>query len=105
MGLGSESFLGLYELEIPGVCIIFVSAWTITIRIYWLKACWIMASSWYQQGSGNRTSGGDQLYFNDPDGILVQLAQHGYLGYFIRPAASAIFARSAKRSQGCHKGF
>ncbi|MGB0442722.1 MAG: VOC family protein, partial [Pseudohongiellaceae bacterium] len=28
----------------------------------------------------NRTSGGDQLYFNDPDGILVQLAQHGYLG-------------------------
>jgi len=28
----------------------------------------------------NRTSGGDQLYFTDPDGILVQLAQHGYLG-------------------------
>ena len=30
--------------------------------------------------AANRTSGGDQLYFNDPDGILVQLAQHGYLG-------------------------
>ncbi|MBT8145334.1 MAG: hypothetical protein KJN90_00690, partial [Gammaproteobacteria bacterium] len=28
----------------------------------------------------NRTSGGDQLYFPDPDGNLVQLAQHGYLG-------------------------
>ena len=28
----------------------------------------------------NRTSGGDQLYFNDPDGIRVQLVQHGYLG-------------------------
>jgi catechol 2,3-dioxygenase-like lactoylglutathione lyase family enzyme len=28
----------------------------------------------------NRTSGGDQLYFTDPDGILVQLAQHAYLG-------------------------
>ncbi len=28
----------------------------------------------------NRTSGGDQLYFNDPDGISVQLAQHGYPG-------------------------
>ena len=28
----------------------------------------------------NRTSGGDQLYFTDPDGIRVQLAQHGYLG-------------------------
>jgi hypothetical protein len=28
----------------------------------------------------SRSSGGDQLYFNDPDGISVQLAQHGYLG-------------------------
>jgi len=28
----------------------------------------------------NRTSGGDQLYFTDPDDTLVQLAQHGYLG-------------------------
>ena len=28
----------------------------------------------------NRTSGGDQLYFSDPDGIRVQLAQHSYLG-------------------------
>lgn len=30
--------------------------------------------------AANRTSGGDQLYFTDPDGILVQLAEHGYLG-------------------------
>ncbi len=28
----------------------------------------------------NRTSGGDQLYFNDPDGTPVQLSAHGYQG-------------------------
>lgn len=28
----------------------------------------------------NRTSGGDQLYFDDPDGISVQFTQHVYLG-------------------------
>jgi catechol 2,3-dioxygenase-like lactoylglutathione lyase family enzyme len=28
----------------------------------------------------NRTSGGDQLYFNDPDGTVVQLSAHGYQG-------------------------
>jgi catechol 2,3-dioxygenase-like lactoylglutathione lyase family enzyme len=28
----------------------------------------------------NRTSGGDQLYFNDPDGTLVQLSANGYQG-------------------------
>ena len=28
----------------------------------------------------NRTSGGDQLYFNDPDGTLVQLGANGYQG-------------------------
>jgi catechol 2,3-dioxygenase-like lactoylglutathione lyase family enzyme len=28
----------------------------------------------------NRTSGGDQLYFNDPDGTAVQLSANGYQG-------------------------
>jgi glyoxylase I family protein len=28
----------------------------------------------------NRTSGGDQLYFNDPDGTIVQLSANGYRG-------------------------
>jgi catechol 2,3-dioxygenase-like lactoylglutathione lyase family enzyme len=28
----------------------------------------------------NRTSGGDQLYFNDPDGAIVQLSANGYQG-------------------------
>ncbi len=28
----------------------------------------------------NRTSGGDQLYFNDPDGTIVQLCANGYQG-------------------------
>jgi catechol 2,3-dioxygenase-like lactoylglutathione lyase family enzyme len=28
----------------------------------------------------NRTSGGDQLYFTDPDGTTVQLGANGYMG-------------------------
>jgi len=28
----------------------------------------------------NRTSGGDQLYFTDPDGALIQLSANGYQG-------------------------
>ncbi|MCB1672397.1 MAG: hypothetical protein KDI29_14805, partial [Pseudomonadales bacterium] len=28
----------------------------------------------------NRTSGNDQRYLKHPDGITVQLVQHGYLG-------------------------
>jgi catechol 2,3-dioxygenase-like lactoylglutathione lyase family enzyme len=28
----------------------------------------------------NRTSGGDQLYFTDPDGTQVQLSANGYMG-------------------------
>ena len=28
----------------------------------------------------SRTSGGDQLYFNDPDGTVVQLGANGYQG-------------------------
>lgn len=28
----------------------------------------------------NRTSGGDQLYFADPDGTSMQLSENGYQG-------------------------
>jgi lactoylglutathione lyase len=81
MGLGNESFLGLYAFSDPGrmhhMCIGVdnfnadelakkLAAHNITARV--------------NRDPANRTSGGDQIYFNDPDGISVQLAQHGYLG-------------------------
>lgn len=81
MGLGDESFLGLYEFSDPGrmhhMCIgvdnynademaARLADHNITARV--------------NRDPANRTSGGDQLYFNDPDGLSVQLAQHGYLG-------------------------
>ena len=81
MGLGSESFLGLYQLANPGS----MHHLCIGVDNYDADA---LASKLEQHGiqarvnrdPANRTSGGDQLYFNDPDGISVQLAQHGYLG-------------------------
>lgn len=81
MGLGDESFLGLYELGNPGrmhhLCI--------GVEDYDAEA---LAARLEEHGvearinrdPANRTSGGDQLYFEDPDGITVQLARHGYLG-------------------------
>ena len=81
MGLGSESFLGLYQLQSPGsmhhLCI-GVEDYDADIMAARLAAHGITAS--ISRDPANRTSGGDQLYFNDPDGIRVQLAQHGYLG-------------------------
>lgn len=81
MGLGSESFLGLYELGDPGrmhhMCI-GVDDYNADVLAEKLKAHDINAA--VNRNAANRTSGGDQLYFNDPDGISVQLAQHGYLG-------------------------
>lgn len=81
MGLGSESFLGLYQLQNPGT----MHHMCIGVDNYEPEA---IAARLLQHGitasinrdPANRTSGGDQLYFNDPDGIRVQLAQHGYLG-------------------------
>lgn len=32
------------------------------------------------RNANNRTSGGDQLYFNDPDGTIVQLSANRYQG-------------------------
>jgi len=81
MGLGTESFLGLYNLPNPGsmhhMCI-GVDDYNPDALAEKLLDHDIDAN--VNRDAANRTSGGDQLYFNDPDGILVQLAQHGYLG-------------------------
>jgi len=81
MGLGDESFLGLYELANPGgmhhLCI-GVNNYDPDALAERLADHGIEAN--ISRDPANRTSGGDQLYFQDPDGILVQLAQHGYLG-------------------------
>lgn len=81
MGLGPESFLGLYQLQNPGsmhhLCI-GVDNYDPDAMAARLEAHGIQAD--VNRNPANRTSGGDQLYFNDPDGIRVQLAQHGYLG-------------------------
>lgn len=81
MGLGGESFLGLYNLPNPGgmhhMCIgvddYDADALAEKLVVHGIEAR-------VNRDPANRTSGGDQLYFNDPDGISVQLAQHGYLG-------------------------
>ncbi|MAC69619.1 MAG: hypothetical protein CMP84_05340 [Gammaproteobacteria bacterium] len=81
MGLGIESFLGLYELGNPGgmhhLCI-GVDNYDADALAEKLQGHGIDAN--VNRDPANRSSGGDQLYFTDPDGILVQLAQHGYLG-------------------------
>jgi len=81
MGLGNESFLGLYNLSNPGT----MSHLCIGVENYNADAMAERLQDHDIEGRVNRnpasrTSGGDQLYFNDPDGISVQLAQHGYLG-------------------------
>lgn len=81
MGLGDESFLGLYQFANPGsmhhMCI-GVDDYNADVLAEKLTEHGVEAS--VNRDPANRTSGGDQLYFNDPDGIRVQLAQHGYLG-------------------------
>ena len=81
MGLGDESFLGLYNLPNPGgmhhMCI-GVENYNADALAEKLQDHGIDAD--VNRDPANRTSGGDQLYFSDPDGIRVQLAQHGYLG-------------------------
>ncbi|MGM0631903.1 MAG: VOC family protein [Pseudomonadota bacterium] len=81
LGLGEESFLGLYELDNPGsmhhLCI-GVGNYDPEALATRLEDHGIEAR--INRNPANRTSGGDQLYFEDPDGITVQLAQHGYLG-------------------------
>jgi len=80
LGLGS-GFLGLYGLPDVG----HVNHFCLGVDDYDPDA---MAAALDAQGiqarvdqnPRNRTSGGDQLYFSDPDGTTVQLAANGYQG-------------------------
>jgi catechol 2,3-dioxygenase-like lactoylglutathione lyase family enzyme len=80
LGLGT-SFLGVYKIPQPGR----VHHFCLGVDDYDPVR---IAARLKQQGiepridanPANRTSGGDQLYFNDPDGAIVQLAANGYQG-------------------------
>jgi catechol 2,3-dioxygenase-like lactoylglutathione lyase family enzyme len=80
LGLGT-SFLGLYKLANPGSvnhCCIGVDDYD-PIRIAAsLKEIGVQAR--IDTNPANRTSGGDQLYFRDPDNTNVQLSANGYQG-------------------------
>ena len=77
----SDGFLGVYKLQNPGTVHHFCvgvddyDADKIAAR---LQAMGLKAS--VDRNPANRTSGGDQLYFNDPDGTIVQLSANGYQG-------------------------
>jgi catechol 2,3-dioxygenase-like lactoylglutathione lyase family enzyme len=80
LGLGT-SFLGLYKLADPGK----VNHFCIGVDNFdpdqmaeRLKAINITAN--VDRNPANRTSGGDQLYFTDPDKTRVQLGPNGYQG-------------------------
>jgi catechol 2,3-dioxygenase-like lactoylglutathione lyase family enzyme len=80
LGLGT-SFLGLYRLANPGtvnhICI-GVDNFDPDRIAASLKEMGITAR--VDRNPANRTSGGDQLYFNDPDKTNVQLSANGYQG-------------------------
>ena len=80
LGLG-DGFLGLYKLPNPGT----VNHFCIGVDDFdpdkmadRLKAQGIAAT--VDRNPANRTSGGDQLYFSDPDKTRVQLGPNGYQG-------------------------
>jgi catechol 2,3-dioxygenase-like lactoylglutathione lyase family enzyme len=80
LGLGT-GFLGIYKLPEPG----HVHHFCLGVDDYdpervaaRLREQGIQAS--VDKNPANRTSGGDQLYFTDPDGTRVQLSANGYQG-------------------------
>jgi catechol 2,3-dioxygenase-like lactoylglutathione lyase family enzyme len=80
LGLGS-SFLGLYALANPGS----VNHFCIGVDDYdAARLSETLAESGVESRISTnplgRTSGGDQLYFNDPDGTSVQLSANGFQG-------------------------
>ena len=80
LGLGT-SFLGLYKLANPGTlnhCCLGVDNYDPERIAAALQQQGIRAT--IDRNPANRTSGGDQLYFVDPDGIRMQLAANGYQG-------------------------
>ena len=80
LGLGT-SFLGVYKIQDPGrvhhVCI-GVDDYDPDRIASRLKEQGVQAT--VDRKPANRTSGGDQLYFTDPDGTRVQLSANGYQG-------------------------
>jgi len=80
LGLG-DGFLGVYKLPNPGtvnhICI-GVADYDPERIAARLKEMGISAT--IDRNPANRTSGGDQLYFNGPDNCRVQLGPHGYQG-------------------------
>ena len=77
----SDGFLGLYKLPNPGT----VNHFCIGVDDFdpdkmadQLKAQGVQAT--VDRNPANRTSGGDQLYFTDPDRTRVQLGPNGYQG-------------------------
>jgi catechol 2,3-dioxygenase-like lactoylglutathione lyase family enzyme len=80
LGLGG-GFLGLYKLPNPGTVNHFcigVDDFEPDVMAERLKAQGIAAT--VDRNPANRTSGGDQLYFTDPDKTRVQLGPNGYQG-------------------------
>jgi len=77
----SDGFLGVYKLANPGtvnhVCI-GVDDYDPERIAAKLKEMGINAT--IDRNPANRTSGGDQLYFNGPDNCRVQLGANGYQG-------------------------
>jgi len=80
LGLGS-SFLGLYALPDPGRAHHFclgVDGYDADRLAERLRRAGLEPS--VDRSPLNRTTGGDQLYFTDPDGTVVQLCENGYQG-------------------------
>src|SRR4051794_9950245 len=80
LGLGG-SFLGVYKLANPGTVNHFcigVDRFDPDAMAAKLNAMGLRAT--VDRNPANRTSGGDQLYFNDPDNTRVQLGANGYQG-------------------------
>lgn len=80
MGL-SDGFLGVYQIPEPGR----VHHFCIGVDDYdadRIKGRFdeIGYEARVSRDPANRTSGGDQLYFSDPDGTMVQLGENGYQG-------------------------
>ena len=80
LGLG-DAFLGVYKLANPGtvnhICI-GVDDFDPERIAARLKDIGITAS--IDRNPANRTSGGNQLYFNGPDNCRIQLGANGYQG-------------------------
>ena len=77
----SDGFLGLYKLANPGSVNHFcigVDNFDPDAMAAKLTGMGIRAN--VDRNPANRTSGGDQLYFNGPDNCRVQLGANGYQG-------------------------